>query len=326
MADVELPRPVPAAKLAQQVGLTEIAVEYECPAAKGRKIWGGVVPYGEVWSLGPTQATKIKFTKDVTVGDRPVAAGTYWLLATPTKTTWTVMINKSPDVVASARDYRPDLDVVRLQVSPKATPRRERLVFGFSEITDERASLDLEWDTLRVSIPIQVNTNQQILASINGLDGTWRSYANAARFMLEKRKDYDAGLRYVDQALALKDDWYTMWVKGALFAAKGNYAAASEWARRARELADRVGDGAPLASDLNKALADWTRRSGGHVAKEAEPLTKVSAGKDVGPTTPPTAEPATPPAFKPSDDRQTSPTVPRADEPPALRRARLRRP
>jgi len=323
-AQVELPRAVPAAKLTQQVGLTEVALDYECPAVKGRKIWGGVVPFGDVWTIGSGPATRIKFSKDVTVGDRVVPAGSYWLLAIPTKTTWTVMINKSPDAIAAARDYKPELDVARIKVSPKPTTRRERLLFTFSEITDDRASLDLEWDTLRVSIPLQVNTTQQVLASINGLDGTWRSFANAARYMLETKKDYDAGLKYIDQALSLKDDWYCMWIKGALLAGKGDFGSARDWAVKAREREQQVGNGAALEADLNKAIAEWTRRSG-RPLKESQPLAKLpddvakpSAGAEPAPTST-----SAPPPFQAASDRQAAPTVP-SDDPP-IRRARLRR-
>ncbi len=329
-ADVELPRSIPAAKLTQQVGLTEIAVEYECTAVAGRKIWGGVVPYGEVWTMATGAATKLKLSRDVTLGDRAVPAGSYWLLAIPTKTTWTVILNKSPDPLASARDYRPDLDVARLKVVPKPTTRRERLAFSFSELTDERASLDLEWETLRVSIPIQLNTTQQVLSSINGLDGTWRSFANAARYMLEKKKDYDTGLKYADEALALKDDWYTMWVKGALLAGKGDYAGAADWAARARDLEQKVGGASNLEADLVKALATWSKKA--H-RPESRALAKMPAGAAEGPSVPATVTTAPPsldpgadaPAFKSAGDQEPvkTPSASPPDDPP-LRRSRLR--
>jgi hypothetical protein len=319
-AQVELPRSTPAATLTQQVGLTEISVEYECPAVKGRKIWGGVVPYGQVWAFGSTPGTKVKFNRDVTVGDRSVPAGTYWLVAFPSASAWTVALNKAPDATFSTRDYRPDLDVVRLKVTPKATARHERLMFSFSDLTDDRASLDLEWDALRVSIPVQVNTTQQVLSSINNLDGTWRSFANAARYMLETKKDYDAGMRYIDQALALKDDWYSMWVKGALFAAQHDFASAREWAIKAREAGRKAGNGAALAPDLEKAIAEWTRKSGsGGTVKESPALTKETG------TSPPSGSGAsTAPAKVEAAATEPPPAVSPVEDPP-LRRARLRR-
>jgi Protein of unknown function (DUF2911) len=318
--DVELPRQVPAAKLTQQVGLTEIAIEYDCPAVKGRKIWGGVVPYDRPWTIGANPAAKIKFNRDVTIGDKSVPAGSYWLLAIPGKSAWTVILNKSPETIASARSYRPELDVARVRVSPKGAAHRERLTFTFSEITDDRASLDLEWEALRVSLPIGVNTTQQILTSIGDLDGTWRSFANAARYMLETRKDYDAGLKYVDQALALKEDWYCMWVKAALLAAKGQFGQAREWAEKARDLSNKVGGDTTLEPELKKAIAEWTQKSQ-RFEKEGRPAAKVGVtSPDDGASDP---SPSSPPPFKPATT--TAPPPAPVGDPPILRRARLRR-
>jgi hypothetical protein len=335
-AQVDLPRAVPAARLTQQVGLTEIGIEYDCPAVKGRKIWGDVVPFGQVWTIGANPAAKIRFSRDVTLGEQAIPAGTYWLLAIPSKSTWIVVINRSPETINSARDYKPELDLARIKVSPKSTSRHERLTFSFSDLTDDHASLDLEWESLRVPIPIQVNTTQQVLSSINGLDETWRSFANAARYMLETKRDYDAGLKYIDQALALREDWYCLWVKAALLAAKGDFGSAHDWAVKARELSERVGNGAALAPDLAKAIAEWGRKSGrsdaeAHVAKK---------GGDGGPSTSPVAPPSPdreaasvePPAFAPRVFKATpikeasvakEPVEAPGGDPP-LRRARLR--
>jgi hypothetical protein len=330
-AQVELPRAVPVAKVTQQVGLTEIGVEYDCPAAKGRKIFGGVVPYGQPWLMGANAATKVKFSKDVTIGDRVVPAGSYWMLAFPSKDAWTLVINKSPDALVSARDYKPELDVARLKVTPKSTSRRERLTYTFSDVSDDRASLDLEWDALRVSVPIQVNTSQQVQAAISGLDMTWRSFANAARYMLETKKDYEAGLKYIDQALALKEDWYCMWVKGALLAAKGDFGSATDWAEKAHTLALQVGNAGALEPELKRSIADWGRRSGRSDKKEASALPKLPKmdnKMDVEETAPRSASlqpPSSAPAFKAAaTETDTAPGVPLGD-PPVMRRARLRR-
>jgi hypothetical protein len=328
-AQVELPRAVPTAKLTQQVGLTEIGVEYDCPAAKGRKIWGGAVPFGQPWLMGSNAATRIKFSKDVTIGDRVVPAGSYWLLGIPNKDSWTVVVNKSPDPIASARDYKPELDVARIKVAPKSAARRERLTYTFSELTDDRASLDLEWDAVRVSVPIQVNTSQQVQAAITGLDLTWRSFANAARYMLETKKDYDAGLKYIDQALALKEDWYSMWVKGALLAAKGDFGSATDWAEKAHALALQAGNGAALEPELKRSIAEWGRKSGRSDKKEVSALPKLpkmdidgdDARRSASLQSPP---PTSPPVFKAANETDTPPSVPLGD-PPLMRRARLRR-
>src|ERR1041384_4534287 len=82
-ADLELPRPSPFAKVWQVVGLTEITVDYSSPGVKGRKIWGGLVPYDQMWRAGANRATKVTFNKDVTFAGKPVPPGPYAFFVLP---------------------------------------------------------------------------------------------------------------------------------------------------------------------------------------------------------------------------------------------------
>ena len=258
--EVDLPRESPAARVFQQVGLTDIEVQYGSPAVKGRAIWGGVVPYDKPWTISASQPTTIRFSKDVEVAGKAVPAGTYRLSALPGKTEWTLVLGKTIAASSGGRDATPDADAIRIKVRPRTAPPREHLAFAFSDFSDDKATLDLEWAKLRVSIPIATHTTEQVLAGIDELDDAWRSYANAARFMLETRKDFDAGLKYADRSLSLKEDWYTYWIKAALLAAKHEYKEAVVQGDRAYELGQKAGDGFTLASELKKALADWRQR------------------------------------------------------------------
>lgn len=262
-ADVDLPRPSPFAKVSQDVGLTQITVDYSCPGVKGRKIWGALVPFDKMWRTGANQATKITFSKDVTFVDKAVPAGTYSLFTIPTKDgEWTVILNKNPDQAGTARDYKSELDLVRVKVHAKPAPHRERLAFIFSDFTDDKASLDLEWEKLRVSIPIKTNTSEQALANIsNALDNTWRTYANAARYMQETKKDYDSAMKYIEQSLALKEDWFNVWIKASVLAAKNNFKEARAQAQKAYDLGQKAGPGFFLEADVKKALAEWSKKS-----------------------------------------------------------------
>ncbi len=257
VSDIELPRESPLARLSQQVGLTEIAVEYGSPAVRGRKIWGAVVPYDRVWSMGSYQATKVRFSRSVVIGEKPVEAGTYALFVVPGKTQWTVILNKDAEQLGSGRDYRAERDVVRLQVKPRAVPHREHLAFAIPDFTDDGATLELSWDKLAVSIPIRVDTTQTVLGNISALDTTWRAYANAARYMLETKRDYEAGLRYADQSLALKQDWYNVWIKALLLAAQGSYKEARAAAEQALELGQKAGDALFPETEIRNAVAEW---------------------------------------------------------------------
>jgi len=259
-ADLDLPRPSPFAKVWQVVGLTEITVDYSSPGVKGRKIWGGLVPYDQMWRAGANSATKVTFSKDVTFAGKPVPAGSYAFFVIPGKSDWTVILNKKADQGGIGRDYKQDQDLLRVQVKPKAAPFRERLAYLVTDFTDDKASLDLEWEKLRLSIPITVDTTNQALAAIkNAVDNTWRTYANAARYMLENKKDYDAGMKLVDQSLALKEDWFNVWIKAELQAAKGSVKDARATGEHAYELGKKDSNFF-LEGEIKKTLGEWKKK------------------------------------------------------------------
>ncbi len=261
VSELELPRESPVGRVSQQVGLTEISVEYGSPAVRGRKIWGSVVPYDQLWSFGSYQAAKLHFSRPVFIGSKSVPAGSYALFAIPGKAQWTLILNKNAEQLGSGRDYRAEQDVVRLQVKPRTAPHREHLAIGIPDFSDDSATLELAWDRLAVSIPIRVDTTKEVLSNISALDNTWRAYANAARYMLETKHDYDAGLRYADQSLALRQDWYNAWIKALLLAAKGNYKDAQKAAELSLELGLKAGDTLFPEADIRKAATDWANKS-----------------------------------------------------------------
>lgn len=259
-AQMQLPPPSPAAKMSRTLGLTEISIEYSSPRVKNRKIWGELVPYGQVWRSGANAATTIAFSKDVTILDKAVPAGTYTLFTIPSKGAWTVILSK--EVGQWGSDYKPELDFMRLQIKPQAARHRERLAFVFGDFAgDDAITLSLEWEKLRLSIPIKVKTTAETAAMIKDIDsGIARQYNQVARYLLD-RKDYDAGLRLIDKSIAVKEGWSNVWTKASLLAAKGNYREAYAHAEKAKQL----GDKAPPQSfffeaDVKKALVDWKNK------------------------------------------------------------------
>jgi hypothetical protein len=213
-----------------------------------------------MWRAGANNATKVTFSRDVTFAGKPVAAGSYAFFIIPSKGAWTVILNKKADQNGVGRDYKESDDLLRVQVTPKTAPFRERLAYLITDFTDDKASLDLEWEKLRLSIPITVDTNNQAMASIkNAVDNTWRTYANAARYMLENKKDYDAGMKLVDQSLALKEDWFNVWIKAELQAAKGNVKDARVTGDHAYDLGKKDSNFF-LEGEIKKTLAEWKKK------------------------------------------------------------------
>jgi hypothetical protein len=138
---------------------------------------------------------------------------------------------------------------------------RERLIYTFSNMTDSQGNLDLEWEKVRASLPIKVHTDEQVAASIKGLEnGGWSPWANAARFELEK-KNYDAGMQLVDTSIRIKETWMNDFVKAQLLAARGNYKEALPLAQKAKELGEPEGQGFFMKDEVDAALKSWKTKS-----------------------------------------------------------------
>ena len=257
---LELPRPSPNAKVSQFIGVTEVAVEYSSPGVKNRKIWGAVVPYDKVWRAGANSATKISFSKDVIIDGKPVTAGSYAFFVQPSPGKWTLILNKDPKN-AGIFGYDKANDVLRVDVKPQPSPMRERLAYLFSNFNDAGGSLDLEWEKVRASLPIKVHTDEQVAASIKGLEnGGWSPWANAARWELE-RKHVDEGMRLVEQSIQIKETWMNTFVKAQLLAAKGNYKEALPLAQKAKELGSKEGENFFMKDEVDAALKTWKTKS-----------------------------------------------------------------
>src|SRR5690606_23258948 len=89
---IQTPQPSPVAKIEQRIGLIDVTLEYSRPSMKGRKIFGDLVPYGEVWRTGANAATKITFSEDVTIEGNMVKKGAYALLTKPGEKSWIIML------------------------------------------------------------------------------------------------------------------------------------------------------------------------------------------------------------------------------------------
>lgn len=234
---IETPQPSPHAKVEQRVGLTDVTVDYSSPAVKARKIWGDLVPFDKPWRMGANSATKLIVSRDITFGGSPVKAGTYSLYAVPGKTSWTVFIGSNADVWGTEVADK-DKVVAQATVKPTALPQpRERMIFVFSDTTEAGTNLDLEWEKLRVRVPITVDTKTQVTASIEKTIGdSWRPYQTAARYLLESGGDLDKALSYIDKSIEIHPAWSNNWFRAQILSKKGMKAEARAAAQQAQKL------------------------------------------------------------------------------------------
>ncbi len=255
--DLSMPRPSPLAKVSQAVGYTELTVEYSSPGAKGRKVYGGLLPFGELWRAGANRATKLTVSQDVNIGGTVVPAGSYAIFAIPNKASFTLIVNKDFNQGGTA-NYKKELDVVRVEAKVQTIPQQERLTYSFGDFDDGLANLDLSWEKTRVSLPIKLATDTQVAARVKTiLEGSADSANAAARYLLESKKDLDTAMTAVDRSIALKETWGNVWTKAQLLAAKGNTKDAYAMAQKAQGLGEKTPNEFFSSDDVKKALASW---------------------------------------------------------------------
>ncbi len=242
--ELNLPRQSQHAVLTQRIGITDITVNYHRPLANGRKIWGGLVPYGQVWRAGANENTTITFTDPVTVEGKPLAAGTYGLHMIPTENEWTVIFSKTSTAWGSF-SYKEDEDALRVSVKPGATDEHNALTYDFDQLKPDSAVLTLSWEKLAVPIAISVDVNKVVAASLQkqlrGLaQYDWQSWNDAANYFLNAKFDYEQGLKDVDQSIQNEERFDNYMTKSQLLDAMGKTAEAKTAREEALEKASAV--------------------------------------------------------------------------------------
>lgn len=228
---LEFPAPSPAASFKQRVGITDVSVEYSRPSARGREIFGGLVPYGEVWRTGANSATKITFSTDVSFGGVDVKAGTYALFSIPGKDEWTVILNNVTGQWGSYA-YNADNDIARVTPKPAATgsPVETFTISIDSLAKEDSATLNLKWESVKVGVKIKTDLKGMLVPKIEAAmasDAERKPYFQAAMFYYENGLDLDKALGWMNAAIAASPG--QMWMtyrKGLILAKKGDKAGA----------------------------------------------------------------------------------------------------
>ena len=223
---LNVPQASPAATVSQQVGLTDIKIDYHRPAVNKREVWGKLVPYGQVWRAGANENTTIEFSTPVTVGGKTLPAGTYGLHTMPGEKDWSVMLSSTSTAWGSF-SYDEKEDVVRFSVTPKPADFEERLEYRFENPTDNSVDVVLQWEKLQLSFPITVNTNAVVLDSLKkqlrGLPRFgWQAWNQAAQWSLQHDTDLDQGLKWADQSIQTQQTFANLRTKAAILEKKGD--------------------------------------------------------------------------------------------------------
>jgi hypothetical protein len=254
---LDLPRPSPKATVSQTVGLTDVTITYCRPGVKGRVIWGGLVPYDQVWRTGANEATTITFSDDVTIEGTNLPAGTYGLFTMPGKDEWTVVFNKGAKQWG-AYEYKQADDVLRIKVKPQATEFHELMTFSFPAVSTESAQVALSWEKVQVAFTFKVNTIDKVLATARKVVDDWRLPYRAATFCLDNNVNLAEARGWMDKSIAMKETMYNLAGKARFLALDGKKADAIALAKKAITVGKAADPKADTAM-VDNLIKEWEK-------------------------------------------------------------------
>jgi hypothetical protein len=218
------------ARVSQRIGLTDLRIDYHRPQAAGRKVFGGLQPYGEVWRAGANYNTTFEATDSVRVEGRPLAKGVYGVHMIPGASTWIVIFSKNSTSWGSFT-YDSTEDALRIHVTPHAVPHQETLTYSFDDPTPASVLATMRWDD--VAVPIRVDVDApRIVASklrqqLRGRAQTeWQAWEEVANYRLANGLDAHEALDDAERSVAIEDRFENEITRARALRALGRQAAA----------------------------------------------------------------------------------------------------
>ncbi|MGL4630651.1 MAG: DUF2911 domain-containing protein [Leadbetterella sp.] len=234
---LKTPAASPTQTVKQDFALSSIEVSYSRPSAKGRKIYGEIVPFGKMWRTGANSATQITFGEDVKVGGQAVKAGKYSLVTIPNADAWEVVLLK-PE--SNAFSYTKEAEVARFSTKPVALPFKiETFMMVFGDQTQNSVNLSIMWENTEIEFPIVADIETKIMADIDkAMNGDTKPYFAAATFYFENGKDMNKALEWANKAVEMDPKaFWKIHLKAKVLAKSGDKANAIATAMKSIELA-----------------------------------------------------------------------------------------
>jgi hypothetical protein len=257
-AQVTFPSPSPAQTIRQEFGLGTIEISYSRPSAKGRRVFGDLVPYGKLWRTGANRATRLVFSDPVEINGRKLDSGSYAVIHHPG------LRNLGGDHQQGNRKYGYGrVQRVRgcdpFKVDPvKTKAKTETFTILLENIRPDSCELNLVWEKKSILIPITVNVKEKIRAQIDAAMLTDKKpYWQAAQFYNEYDRNYTRALEQVNKAISVNRTAYWMYLyKAKIQQETGDNAGAMESSKMSLELAKQAknDDFVLMNEKLQKAL------------------------------------------------------------------------
>lgn len=200
-AQIQVPTASPLQKVSQQFALSNIDIEYSRPSAKGRTIFGGLVPYGKIWRTGANASTKITFGEDVQINGQAVEAGTYALYTFPNTEEWKITLYKDLTLGSNFAAYNEEQEALSITVPvQKLNQHVETFTIQVNDLTNTTAQVTLSWENTAVGFEVVADIDDAVMASIEKSMKDNRPYYQASAYYLQNDKDQEQAYQWAVKA------------------------------------------------------------------------------------------------------------------------------
>ena len=262
-AQVKTPQSSPKSEIKQVVGLTDVEIVYSRPSARGRAVFGNLVPFGQLWRTGANENTTISFSDDVQIDGKELKKGTYALYTIPNAQQWDVIFYKATDNWGTPAKYDEANVALKTTVKESTSPTMaETFTIGISGIENNSAYLEMYWENSYARLKFEVPTEKAALASIERtLAGpNANDYFSSAQYFYQSNGDVAKARTYVDKSLELSKEkpFYILRLKSLTQAKQGDKKGAIETAKLSLTASEAAGNQDYVK--MNKdSIAEWGR-------------------------------------------------------------------
>lgn len=263
-AQVKTPQSSPKATVFQTVGLTDVEVVYSRPAARGRAVFGNLVPFGKLWRTGANENTTISFSDDVIIEGKTLKKGKYALYTIPKIGSWEIIFYNTTNNWGTPEDFTEANVALRTTVKEEALSKAvESFTIGINNLDTNFAYLEMAWENSSVGMKFEVPTQKTAISNIEkALAGpSAGDYFSAAQYLFQSNGDIAKARTYVDKALEMSIEqpfWYNR-LKSLIQAKQGDKKGAIETAKLSLAAAEAAKNQDYVK--MNKeSIAEWSKK------------------------------------------------------------------
>lgn len=263
-AQVKTPQLSPKATVFQTVGLTDVEIVYSRPSARGRAVFGNLVPFGKLWRTGANENTVISFSDDVIIDGKTLNKGKYALYTIPKIESWEVIFYKTIDNWGNPEEFNEANVALRTTVKEEALPKAvESFTIGIGGIDANFAFLEMSWENSSVALKFEVPTKKTAISNIEkALAGpTSGDYFSAAQYLFQSNADLVKARIYIDKALELNPEkpFYYTRLKSLIQAKQGDKKGAVETAKVSLKAAE-IAKNQDYVKMNKDSIVEWSKK------------------------------------------------------------------